>query len=125
MGRLSGKYRFNELFPNIDGDIKRFEEQARSGAVFVWGAATKGCMFLAHCAMKNRLIDKVCFAVDQNPNKLGKHLPGSLIEIRSKEDFFRTAKPGDLLLIANSAYKDEIVAEVIANGLMDIAIQTL
>lgn len=91
----------------------------------MWGAATKGCLFLAHCAIKNRLIDKVRFAVDQNPQKVGKYLPGSLIEIRSKEEFFRSAKPGDLLLIANPAYKDEIAAQVSASGLTDIAIQTL
>jgi nucleoside-diphosphate-sugar epimerase len=116
---------FNELFPNIERYIERFEEQARNGAVYVWGAGAKGCLFLAHCEMKNRLIDKVRFAVDQNPKKIGKYLPGSAIEIRSKEDFFRAAKPGDLLLIANPAYKDEIVSQVGDSGLTDIAIQTL
>lgn len=116
---------FNELFPNIETEIKRCEEQARNRAVYIWGAATKGCLFLAHCAIKNQLIDKVRFAIDQNPQKIGKYLPGSMIEIRSKEDFFRTAKPGDLLLIANPAYKDEIVAQINASGIKDIAIQTL
>jgi nucleoside-diphosphate-sugar epimerase len=124
----SNEWRFlslNELFPNIERDIKRFEEQARNRAVYVWGAATKGCLFLAHCALRNRLIDRVRFAVDQNPQKIGKYLPSSLIEIRSKEDFFRAAKPGDLLLISNPAYKDEIVAQVRASGIKDITIQTL
>lgn len=116
---------FNELFPNIETNIRRFERQACSGAVYIWGAATKGCLFLAHCAIKNRLIDKVRFAIDQNPKKLGKYLPGSMIEIRSTEDFFKAVKPGDLLLIANPAYMGEIIAQVRANGIKDIEVQAL
>jgi hypothetical protein len=52
-------------------------------------------------------------------------LPGSLVEIRPKDDFFRVAKAGDLLLISNPAYKNEIVAQVNAAGLADIVIETL
>ncbi len=116
---------FDELFPSVETDIKRYEEQARNRAVYLWGAATKGCLFLAHCAIRKRLIDKVRFAVDQNPRKIGKYLPGSNVEIRSKEDFFRAVKPGDLLLIANPAYEDEIVAQMRAVGITDIATLTL
>ena len=116
---------FNDLFPSIEKDIERIEAQAHHRAVYLWGAATKGCLFLAHCAIRNRLVNKVHFAVDQNPQKIGKYLPGSMIEIRSKEDFFEAVKPGDLLLIANPAYKDEIVAQVKASGITDIVIHTL
>jgi len=79
---------FEELFPNIEEDIERFENEAQNRSVYLWGAATKGCLFLAHCAKKNRLVNKVRFAIDQNSQKIGKYLPGSLIEIRSKNDFF-------------------------------------
>jgi hypothetical protein len=71
------------------------------------------------------LVDKVRFAIDMNPQKIGKYLPGSLIPIKSKEDFFATAESGDLLLISNPAYKDEIVAQLNAAGLTDILIETL
>jgi len=116
---------FSELFPNIQTCIHRFEKKAENGSIFLWGAATKGCLFLAHCANRNRLVDKVRFVIDQNPQKLGKYLPGSLVEIRPKDDFFRVAKAGDLLLISNPAYKNEIVAQVNAAGLADIVIETL
>jgi hypothetical protein len=116
---------FDELFPNIEEDIQRFENEAHNRSVYLWGAATKGCLFLAHCANKNLLIDKVQFAIDQNPQKIGKYLPGSLIEIKSKSDFFATVKSGDLLLISNPAYKNEIVSQINARGLTDIAIFTL
>ncbi len=118
-------YSFSEMFPNIQNDIKHFEKIALNHSVFLWGAATKGCLFLAHCANNNRLVDKVRFAVDMNPKKIGKYLPGSLIAIKSKEDFFATAESGDVLLISNPAYKDEIVAQVNAAGLTNILIETL
>jgi len=116
---------FNELFPNIQNNIDRFNNKAANRSVFLWGAATKGCLFLAHCANKSQLIEKVRFAIDQNPQKIGKYLPGSMVEIKSKDDFFATAKSGDLLLISNPAYKDEIVAQVIAAGLIDILVEAL
>jgi hypothetical protein len=116
---------FDELFPNIEESIQRFENYAQNRSVYLWGAATKGCLFLAHCANKNRLVDKVRFAVDQNPQKIGKYLPGSLVEIRSKNDFFVTVKAGDLLLISNPAYKHEIIAQIRAQGIKDLTIHTL
>lgn len=118
-------FSFSEIFPNIQYDIERFNNMSTNRSVFLWGAATKGCLFLAHCKNKNLLVDKVLFAIDQNPKKIGKYLPGSLISIKSKEDFFLTAKSGDLLLVSNSAYKDEIVAQVNAAGLSNILIETL
>jgi FlaA1/EpsC-like NDP-sugar epimerase len=116
---------FNELFPNMQCDIRRFEELSRSNAVFLWGAATKGCLFLAHCKNQRQLLDKVKFAIDQNPQKIGKYLPGSHVEIKSKHEFFATAKSGDLLLISNPAYKDEILAEIKAADLREIRSEVL
>jgi nucleoside-diphosphate-sugar epimerase len=125
-GSTNWKYvSFNEIFPNIQNDIHRLDKKAENRSVFLWGAATKGCLFLAHCAIKNRLIDKVRFAIDQNPQKIGKYMPGSLVQIKSKDDFFAAAKPGDMLLISNPAYKNEIVTQVNASGLTNILIETL
>jgi len=104
---------FNDLFPNIEEDIEHFENEAKGKNVFLWGAATKGCIFLTHCANKNRLIDRIRFVIDQNPKKIGKYLPRSFLEIKSKEDFFKKAKPGDLLLISNPAYKDCKVSQIL------------
>jgi len=116
---------FNELFPNMQCDIRRLEELSRSNSVFLWGAATKGCLFLAHCKNQRQLLDKVKFAIDQNPQKIGKYLPGSHVEIKSKHEFFATAKSGDLLLISNPAYKDEILAEIKAADLREIRSEVL
>jgi hypothetical protein len=71
------------------------------------------------------LVDKVRFAVDLNSGKVGKFLPGSLVEIKAKSDFFDYAKPGDLVIVSNPAYRDEIVAEIRGAGLIDIEVETL
>ena len=113
---------FDDLFPNIQNDMKRFEKIAKNRSVYLWGAATKGCLFLAHCTNNNLLINNIRFVVDQNPQKIGKYLPGSLIEIKSRDDFFKEAKSGDVLLISNPAYKDEIVKQINVAGLFDVLI---
>jgi len=113
---------FSDIFPNMYKDMQRLDELAQGRSVFLWGAGTKGCLFLAHCATQKMLVDKVVFAIDQNPQKIGKYLPGSLVSIKSKREFFAAAKDGDLLLICNPAYQDEITAVVKASGLSKVEI---
>ncbi len=115
----------NDIFPKMLPNLQRIDELAQGRSVFLWGAATKGCLFLAQCATHRLVLDKVKFAIDQNPQKLGKYLPGSLVPIKSKHAFFATAREGDLLLIANPAYKVEIEEEVKAAGLGKITIEML
>jgi len=116
---------FDNLFPNILKKIETIERLSEYKQLFLWGAATKGCLFLAHCASKNKLIDRFSFAIDVNPKKIGKFLPGSLVEIKSKYDFFKAAKDGDVLLISNPAYKDEIKAEIETANMARVIIRTL
>jgi hypothetical protein len=116
---------FEELFPDISQKIERIEKLAGSHSIFVWGAATKGCLFLAHCTVRRKLIEQVVYAVDVNPNKIGKFLPGSRIEIKSKREFFNFIKDDDVLLISNPAYKIEIVAELRGMGITGIIVETL
>lgn len=117
---------FDTLFPNISEKIASIIDRLGEGSkLFIWGAATKGCMFLVHCATRNTLLDRVAFAIDVNPDKCGKFLPGSLVSIRGKEDFFRAVKRDDLLLIANPNYRDEILVELKQHGLGDLQVVTL
>ena len=114
------------MFPNLSKKISSIEKLLEGDSkLYVWGAATKGCMFLVHCANQNRLLKNVGFAIDVNPQKCGKYLPGSLIPIRSSNDFFQVVRSGDILLISNPNYKQEIVSEMEAKGIRDIAIVCL
>lgn len=116
---------FDSLFPNILKEIEKIENLSVGKQLFLWGAATKGCLFLAHCASQNKLINRFAFAIDVNPKKIGKFLPGSLVEIKSKYDFFEDAKDGDVLLIANPAYKNEINTEIERANMAHVIIETL
>jgi hypothetical protein len=117
---------FESLFPNMLAKMSSIERLlGTDNRLYVWGAATKGCMFLVHCASRNRLIRNVGFAIDKNPRKCGKYLPGSLIPIKSGNEFFQVVRSGDILLIANPNYKEEIVGELEARGIRDIQIVCL
>ena len=116
---------FEDLFPDMNHCIERLDQLAEGRSVYVWGAATKGCLFLTHCMNQQRLIDKVRFAIDQNPQKIGKFLPGSYVPIKSKEDFIQEAEAGDVLIISNEAYKEEIVSYLDKSDVKDLIIETL
>ena len=116
---------FSELFPEIEKKIKYFDSLATDQKVFVWGAATKGCLFLTHSARIGNFIDKINYCIDVNPHKIGKFIPNLSIAIKSKADFFKDAKPGDLLIIANPAYENEILREIEIEKLTDLKIEVL
>ena len=59
--------------------LKELQELKVNGKkIAVYGAAAKGTTLLNYCGIKSNLID---YAVDLNPNKQGKFIPGSLIPI--------------------------------------------
>jgi hypothetical protein len=80
------------------------EKYDRGGGCAVWGAATKGAMFL-------NLLDPDCnlvrYVVDVNPAKQGRYLPGSGHRIVSPE-FLRESPVAGVLLM-NPNYLDENV----------------
>jgi len=111
---------FQSLFPSLQDKITAIERSiSQTANAYIWGASTKGCMFLVHCR-NSRLINSIRFAIDANPGKWDKYLPDSLIPIKSKEIFFKQAKSGDVLIISNPNYHDEIVAELHRNAIIDV-----
>jgi len=117
---------FEQLFPSHSEKIASIEARlAPDNKLYIWGAATKGCMFLVHCMNHGKIIEQTGFAIDVNPQKCGKFLPGSHVQIQSKEAFFAAARPGDLLLISNPNYQAEIVDEIRARGIAGVDIMCL
>ena len=80
---------------------------------------------MAHCQSIGILIDKVKFAVDQNPQKVGKRLPGSRIKIIAPSTVFELLVPGDYILVANPAYAKEISDQVVAANVKGVRIETI
>jgi len=117
---------FYDLFPSLTDKIISIENllfNKRRG--YIWGAATKGCMFLAHCAQLNKIVDKIDFSIDINPKKVGRFLPGSRVPIKTKADFYQIATENDLLIISNPIYLDEITAEIKCSHLKNIEVVSL
>jgi predicted small metal-binding protein len=117
---------FASLFPSLSETIRTIKSQcATCKNVYLWGAATKGCMFLVHISNDDELMERLKFTVDINPNKCGKYLPGSLKPIKAPQDFYQQATTDDLLLISNPRYRDEIEADLKDNGLEGITLINL
>ena len=117
---------FDQLFPQLRRKIDAIDGRLAPGRRgFLWGAATKGCMFLVHCANHRKVVDRIECAIDVNPAKCGKLLPGSRVPIVAKEHFFGVATKDDLLIIANPNYEQEIRRDLAAHGLGEIEIVCL
>jgi hypothetical protein len=118
---------FYKLFPKIKSTLKNIEIiSSKYKNIYVWGAATKGCMFIAHCYNNNKLKKKIKNAIDINKFKCNKYLPISKVKIIHKEDYMNIANiKNDLLIISNPNYKKEIIKELKKNSLNKIKILCL
>lgn len=89
-------------------------EIANSGKrAVIWGCGSKGVTFLNIF----RSIDLFDYAIDINPHKLHRFVPGTGQEVVSP-DFLRQYKP-DVVLAMNGTYRDEI-----ANTLSELQLDT-
>lgn len=108
---------FTQLFPDFRKNLETLQARAaHTDSVFIWGAATKGCLFLTHCKNMGILTDKVKFAIDLNPHKQNKFLPYSLIEIKSPESVLSLLNHEDIILVSNRNYLDEVKTWLSSNS---------
>ena len=97
-----------ELFANkIEAKLQYWKDyleqaKARQQKVVVWGSGSKCVAFLTTL----NTIDKIDYAVDINPHRHGKFIPGVGKEIMPPE-FLKTYKP-DKVIVMNGIYCDEI-----------------
>lgn len=78
--------------------------------VVIWGSGSKGVTFLNLLKLK-----KIHYAVDINPRKQGKYIPGGGQAIVAPEQM-RDYRP-DVVIVMNPLYKQEIEQSLIALGL--------
>ena len=84
----------------------------RSGEkIVIWGASSKGVSFLTTLETRG----SIEYAVDINPNKRGKFVPGTGQEIVGPQDM-QDIKP-DAVIVMNPVYTDEIRGTLMAMGL--------
>ena len=75
--------------------------------IFGFGAAAKGCVFLNTCELTWH---EIPYVIDDTPEKQGKFIPGTGIEIVSR-DILKKLKPDYILILAHN-FKDYIMASL-------------
>jgi 2-polyprenyl-3-methyl-5-hydroxy-6-metoxy-1,4-benzoquinol methylase len=88
--------------------------RAAGGTVAIWGAGSKGVAFLTTIGLGA----EVAYAVDINPYKWGKFMPGTAHEVVGPGDL--VGNPPDLVVLMNDAYTDEVRRELSGLGLAPI-----
>jgi nucleoside-diphosphate-sugar epimerase len=116
---------FRQLFPSMNTLMNHLNARCGQGKIYIWGAATKGCLFISHCKANKVLFDKIGFAVDQNPGKVGKFLPGSNVSIKSPNELFSVVTRNDTIIVVNPAYLDEVREQMVDQGFNEIQIIAL
>ncbi len=118
---------FVHLFPQLLGSIISYKEIINNSSdndikkrIFIWGASTKGCLFLYHYKRVTGSIENFPFLIDINPEKIGKFAPGTKVPICSPSEFFSIATENDVVIIPNANYEQEIRQQLIQAGLKDI-----
>lgn len=74
----------------------------------IWGAASKGVIFSLCLQRAGMTIDE---AIDINPAKQGRFLPGSGVRVAAPHEACSRLQPGDNMFVMNSNYLDEIIAD--------------
>jgi hypothetical protein len=72
-----------------------------------FGAAIKGCVFLNTCKIDYNILD---YVIDDTPEKQGKFVPGTGIEVMSRE-ILKTNPPDYILILAHN-FKEYIIKSI-------------
>lgn len=106
---LKGYEGFGKKVEAIRNGLVSYLDTARKDGrkVVAYGAAAKGNTLLNYCGIK---ADAIAYAVDRNPAKQGKLMPGSHIPIKPVEALYDD-RPDDILILPWNI-KDEIVTQL-------------
>lgn len=106
---LGGHAGFASAVARVRNDLVEFliERSRRGETVVAYGAPGKGNTLLNHCGVRP---DQIAFAVDRNPFKQGKFLPGTHIPIHPPERL--AEERPDYVLIMPWNLRDEISAQL-------------
>jgi hypothetical protein len=77
---------------------------SKEKVIFGFGAAAKGCVFLNSCGINDTMIK---YIIDDTPFKQGKFVPGTGIEVVSR-DILKDNNPDYILILAHN-FKDYII----------------
>ena len=103
----------SEYYKKFNSNIDFLKSKQR---IWIWGGASKGVLFLNHLSnLYPLLFKKVVGVVDLNIKKQSFYTPSTNIKIISEKEMFYKAKKGDVVLVMNPNYYDEIKKSVESN----------
>lgn len=91
--------------------MDRLAGRSKGERIGIWGAASKGVTFSLIADAAGNGVD---FAIDLNPAKQGRYMPGSSVAITSPED--AQLNENDTVIVMNPNYIDEIRAKLVQIG---------
>jgi len=102
--------RIDEKICDFKGIVKGYARD-RGNIIIGFGACAKGCVFLNTCELDD--LD-ILYVIDDTPEKQGKFIPGTGIEIVSRE-ILKTVTPDYILILAHN-FRDYIIDSLLKDG---------
>lgn len=98
---------FRQFSQNVRAELQEFEN--RNVPIAVYGVGRRSSFFLN----VTEVINKISFAIDDDPNKQGKYLAGTSILVKSRKDGFSQLADGGLLLLGvNGENETELIKAI-------------
>lgn len=102
---------FEEVFAKWKIETAIFDELKERFRFWIWGGATKGVLFAYHFdKFSSKNYHDLQGIIDINPKKQGSYSAGTGVPIISPDDFFDRCIDGDVVLVSNPAYVEEVAS---------------
>ena len=99
---------FESFREQIQAELQEFV--SRDLPIALYGAGSRSLFFLN----VTKSMEKISFAIDDDPAKQGKYLPGTDILIRSRDDGFNLLKENSLILLGVNGENENKLLDQIA-----------
>jgi len=97
-----------ELITSLGQQIKQLKKTVKKNKYVIWGGSSKGVTFSFFCTEQYGMKSPLGI-IDSDPGRQGKFIHTSGIKILSPEEGLELLNDGDVLVISNPVYKDEIL----------------
>ena len=98
-----------EVTKKIGRDNQILKQVAQVGKIACFGAAAKGCVYL-NCLDRDLVGSNILYVVDDTVSKQGKYVPGTTLQIVSRERLYKD-QPEYLVILAHN-FKDYIISSL-------------
>ncbi|MCE2595577.1 methyltransferase domain-containing protein [Motilimonas cestriensis] len=116
-------YFMSQFTSSFKESIKKIKDEDR---IWIWGAATKGVLFLKHLSeLSPSTFSNIVGVIDSNPSKQNKYTPSTLLMINSPEYFYQNCKHNDTVLVMNPNYLEEITNSIKEGTIHSIYIEKI